>query len=141
MRKLLNFIGVLLGIGLWVSSAYCQSLSEDQEKEIYKDMLHQERLMAQSDTGEDMEIVFIETADFYNISPEEATSIYRRGFYRPKSKQEEKIANRMREKYGSLSASAGEKDYYKIGKEIMDEFSINEDEFFEIEKRNFAPSS
>jgi len=91
MRKLLNFIGVLLGIGLWVSSAYCQSLSEDQEKEIYKDMLHQERLMAQSDTGEDMEIVFIETADFYNISPEEAEKLKSRITFLDTTIQELKV--------------------------------------------------
>jgi len=139
MKKLLSAIGVLLGICFCISLAYCQSISEDQEKEIYKYMLHQERLMAQSDTGENMGEVFSETADTYNISAEEARSIYNRGFYRPKSDQEEKIANRMREKYASLPESAAREDYYRVGKEIMDEFGINEDEFFEIEKRNFAP--
>ena len=141
MKKLLCVIGALLGICFWVSLAYCQSIGEDQEKEIYKYMLHQERLMAQSDTGEDMGELFSQTADDYSITVEEARSIYNRGFYRPKSEQEERIANRMRERYASLPQSAAQEDYYRIGKEIMDEFGINEDDFFEIEKRNFAPAS
>ena len=141
MKKVSSVIGTLLGICLWVSLAHCQSISEDQEKELYEYMLHQERLMAQSDSGEDMERVFSEASDTYNISAEESRSIYNRGFYRPKSGQEEEIANRMREKYGSLPESAGQEDYYRAGKEIMDEYGIDEDEFFEIEKRNFAPAS
>ena len=137
---ILGIIGIFLGICLWAKVAYCQTSTEDEEKGIYKDMLHQQRIMAQSASGVDMEKIFNDTSDFYMMSLDDVKRIYNRWFYRSKDDREQAIANRMREKYANISGPPGGEEYYKVGKEIMDEFGINEDEFFEIELRNFGPN-
>ena len=140
MGKRFSVIGVLLSISLWASLVYCQNISEDEEKEIYKYMIHQQRLMCEGGGG-NLKEIFNYTAEDYWITVDEAKRIYRSRFYRPKSAQEQKITNRMLEKFASFPQTATREDHVRVGKEIMEEFGIDEDDLFEIDIRNIPPGS